>query len=257
MNKSLKKIIDNEILNVNIINNNINIIEDISNCKGNHIYNSKNIFICPYNGKFTFEFDNTNAWYWNKNIKLKLKVNYDSIDNSKLYENNYKNNDNVEIELLHNGENEIDFVEHLEETENILITDNFFLIKNVSTKKELYLYLNKNDVLEWEFEICNKNSIDFKLTFQINYLNVLKNSLDKIDNLNNTIQNNNNNNVHYINYNDLNKKYKKIEEKNKEFIHIINKLNKNNNELNKNINELNKNNNELNKNNDELNKKIK
>ena len=55
------------------------------------------------------------------------------------------------------------------------------LINNISNKSNISIYLKKGDILKWGFDVCDNNSIDYNIYYQIDYLTILLNSSKKND----------------------------------------------------------------------------
>jgi hypothetical protein len=147
---SLIKILKNDIKNNLLISEEIDVYKDKN--KLQHLYSYEDIYESKYKGFLNFSFNNENAWFWNKNIVLDFKLNDEKIKLNDLF------TDFKEIELIEN--------------ENILVS-------NIKNKFNFLIKLNKGDKLEWSFTVENNNSIDFNLTFRMNYLEILKKSLEE------------------------------------------------------------------------------
>ena len=145
---SLIKILKNDIKNNLLISEEIDVYKDKN--KLQHLYSYEDIYESKYKGFLNFSFNNENAWFWNKNIVLDFKLNDEKIKLNDLF------TDFKDIEL--------------NENENILVS-------NIKNKFNFLIKLNKGDKLEWSFTVENNNSIDFNLTFRMNYLEILKKSL--------------------------------------------------------------------------------
>ena len=53
------------------------------------------------------------------------------------------------------------------------------MIENIKTKSTVTVGLNNGDIISWKFNVLNKNSIDFKIFYRIDYLKILKVTLDR------------------------------------------------------------------------------
>lgn len=198
---SLIKILKNDIKNNLLISEEIDVYKDKN--KLQHLYSYEDVYESKYKGFLNFSFNNENAWFWNKNIVLDFKLNDEKIKLNDLF------TDFKDIEIIEN--------------ENILVN-------NIKNKFNFLIKLNKGDKLEWSFTVENNNSIDFNLTFRINYLEILKKYLEEnkyledeivikkyyietLEKKNNEFQKINLNNQGKIN--ELNISLKKLEEENK------------------------------------------
>lgn len=198
---SLIKILKNDIKNNLLISEEIDVYKDKN--KLQHLYSYEDVYESKYKGFLNFSFNNENAWFWNKNIVLDFKLNDEKIKLNDLF------TDFKDIEIIEN--------------ENILVN-------NIKNKFNFLIKLNKGDKLEWSFTVENNNSIDFNLTFRMNYLEILKKSLEEnkyledeiiikkyyietLEKKNNEFQKINLNNQGKIN--ELNISLKKLEEENK------------------------------------------
>lgn len=186
MTNFLKDLIKKEQSLDSIINSSIKIKDNITNNNGIHIYNTESSYKALYNGRLTFDFSNKNAWYWNKDIELRIKINDNLIlshsqeeEDKKEYNKIIHYEDNIKLigKLVNKDNNEMDPEEELsseddEEKEFILV------IQNVSLETSFYINLKKNDYIEWDIRISNKNSIDFDIYYQIDYINLLETLLN-------------------------------------------------------------------------------
>ena len=133
-----------------------------------HIYQSSGNYIADHLGQIVLTFSNETAWYWNKDLELTLKIGSKDGEIKQV-----SLDDNKEYSLIKMGD-EVEISKKDEDT---------FLIKNIKKKLSLAINLNNGDIISWSINVLNKNSIDFIAHFKIDYLKILKKTLEKnVDN---------------------------------------------------------------------------
>lgn len=146
INKSLKKVLSKDMENNLLISAKTAIYKDKN--KFDHIYSYNDTFKCKHNGFIEFEFNNEKAWFWNKDVVVSLNI----------------------------PDKKIKLNDFFTEFENIeYLGNNKFLFKKIKNECSFMIKMEKDEVLDWSFSVCDKNSIDFKLFFRIDYLGVLDN----------------------------------------------------------------------------------
>lgn len=163
----LKKSLESE-LKSNERFNGISTIEiPLKEEQSTHIYQSSGNYIADHLGQIVLTFSNETAWYWNKDLELTLKI-------------GSKDGELKPITLEESGEYSL-----IRNDNDVEISKNgdTFLIKNIKKRVTLGINLNTGDIISWTINVLNKNSIDFKAEFKIDYLKILKKTLEKnVDN---------------------------------------------------------------------------
>lgn len=160
----LKTELDKEILkhdSLNCIKNEEIQLKDGENV---HVYNGKGNYTAKNIGDITFSFNNESAWMWNKTIEISFKI----------------GSKDGEIKNIHFDDTQRDY--RLVHDENVILTEkgeNVFLIDNIKYKSFLTISLNNGDTISWDFDVKNRNSIDFNVYFKIDYLRILRKILSK------------------------------------------------------------------------------
>jgi hypothetical protein len=163
----LKKSLESE-LKSNERFNGISTIEiPLKEEQSTHIYQSSGNYIADHLGQIVLTFSNETAWYWNKDLELTLKV-------------GSRDGELKPITLEESGEYSL--IRNGDEVE-ISKNGDTFLIKNIKKRFNLGVNLNTGDIISWNINVLNKNSIDFKAEFKIDYLKILKKTLERnVDN---------------------------------------------------------------------------
>lgn len=163
----LKKSLESE-LKSNERFNGISTIEiPLKEEQSTHIYQSSGNYIADHLGQIVLTFSNETAWYWNKDLELTLKV-------------GSRDGELKPITLEKSGEYSL--IRNGDEVE-ISKNGDTFLIKNIKKRFNLGINLNTGDIISWNINVLNKNSIDFKAEFKIDYFKILKKTLEKnVDN---------------------------------------------------------------------------
>ena len=163
----LKKSLESE-LKSNERFNGISTIEiPLKEEQSTHIYQSSGNYIADHLGQIVLTFSNETAWYWNKDLELTLKI-------------GSKDGELKPITLEESGEYSL--IRNGDEVE-ISKNGDTFLIKNIKKRFNLGVNLNTGDIISWNINVLNKNSIDFKAEFKIDYLKILKKTLERnVDN---------------------------------------------------------------------------
>jgi len=160
----LKTELDKEILkhdSLNCINNEEIQLKDGENV---HVYNGTGNYTAKNIGDITFTFNNETAWVWNKTIEISFKI----------------GSKDGEIKNIHLDDTKRDY--RLTHDENVILKEkgkNVFLIDNIKYKSFLTISLNNGDTISWNFDVKNRNSIDFSVCFKIDYLRILRKILSK------------------------------------------------------------------------------
>ena len=152
MSSFLKSNLENDITNVTEI--------ELDEDKSIHQYSGCGCHSAEEPLKFIFKFSNETAWYHNKYIDIKLRVQESS-------------GDDREVVVATPDEGTI--------MNRCDASGNAFLIENISYKAGFSVDLNKSDIIYWDFAVQNKNSIDFKIFYQLDYQQVVRNKLAEID----------------------------------------------------------------------------
>ena len=160
----LKTELDKEILK----NNSLNCIDgeeiQLKDGENVHVYNGTGNYTAKNIGDITFSFNNETAWLWNKTIEISFKI----------------GSKDGEIKDIHLDDTKRDY--RLSHDENVILTEkgkNVFLIDNIKYKSFLTVSLNNGDTISWSFDVKNRNSIDFSVSFKIDYLRILRKILSK------------------------------------------------------------------------------
>ena len=125
-----------------------------------HVYNGQGNYTAEQIGEIIFAFNNESAWLWNKTIELELTI----------------GSKDGELKTISLGDNLI----YDGDSVTLKSTgDNKFLIENIKTKSTITVGLNNGDIISWKFNVLNKNSIDLKIFYRIDYLKILKVTLDR------------------------------------------------------------------------------
>jgi len=163
----LKKSLESE-LKSNERFNGISTIEiPLKEEQSTHIYQSNGNYIADHLGQIVLTFSNETAWYWNKNLELTLNV-------------GSRDGELKPITLDESGDYSL--IINGDEAE-ISKNGDTFLIKNIKKRLNLGINLNTGDTISWTINVLNKNSIDFKAEFKIDYLKILKKTLERnVDN---------------------------------------------------------------------------
>lgn len=125
-----------------------------------HVYNGQGNYTAEQIGEIIFAFNNESAWLWNKTIELELTI----------------GSKDGELKTISLGDNLIYDGDSVTLKSN---GDNKFLIENIKTRSTITVGLNNGDIISWKFNVLNKNSIDLKIFYRIDYLKILKVTLDR------------------------------------------------------------------------------
>ena len=207
--------------NINVDNKSLEFIKNhnknqikLADSESIHIKKGSGNYNCQYNCYFVIEFDNNTAWVWNKDIDLKVSIGSSdgSLKTLKL------------IDSLEKIDPKCRNAINLNEESNVpTMNKETIEIRGLRYNTKFIFFLEKDDTISYEFQVFNKNTIDYKTYYQINYLDLLKELLT------------NNGNDELIKLKEQMDTYRQYNNKNKELITQYKESDEINNKL---INEL-------------------